>query len=426
LRGWALLALLTAALAVPSVAPPTTHAAGAADARVLESRAEAHFRDTIVFHLVAESDNPLTGVPLFWHAADNPVLSAEFPEFTPGTRVTIDHALDMRLNYLPPGLDVAWFWRLTDANGHITDSAAGGLLYMDDSHDWHSQTSGLTTLFWYRGDAAFAQSILDAANRTIDKLGARFNVAADEPIRLVIYGSEDDFAESLPPNSAEWIGGQARPQLRLIVAGIDPTRGSTAEIGRMVPHEVSHLVLYQATRNPYNSPPSWLDEGLAVYNQETPDSRFAGLLRDAVRDGQLIPAPALNSSFPLDPQQALLSYAESASIVAFISAHFGDAKLGALLTSFKHEMAYDEATRSALGVSLFELDAQWKASLGYAGDQPAAPADAEHATSRREFYGVLGVLLGLASCAALLALAVVALVLYSRHRRAREAAAEPQ
>jgi hypothetical protein len=360
-------------------------------------------------------------VQLFWHAADNPVLSEEFPDVTPGTHVSIDHPLDMRLNYLPPGLDVAWFWRLTDANGHITDSASGSLLYMDDLHDWQSKTDGLTTLFWYRGDDAFAQAVLDAANRTIDKLRARFNVAADLPIRLVIYGSEDDFSESLPPNSAEWIGGQARPPLRLIVAGIDPTRGAMAEIGRMIPHEVSHLILYQATRNPYNSPPSWLDEGLAVYNQETPDSRFAGLLRDAVRDGRLIPIRALNSSFPLDPDQALLSYAESASVVTFISQRFGDAKLGALLTSFKQEMAYDEAAQSALGVSLTELDAQWKASLGYAGDQPAASSGANHQRSRHETYGVIGVLLGMASCAALLVLVAVALVLYSRQRRAADA-----
>ena len=162
---------------------------------MLESHAEARFLDTITFHLVAESDVAITNVQLFWHAADNPVLSEEFPDVTPGTHVSIDHPLDMRLNYLPPGLDVAWFWRLTDATGHITDSAPGSLLYMDDIHDWQSRTDGLTTLFWYRGDDAFAQAVLDAANRTIDKLRARFNVAADLPIRLVIYGSEDDFSE---------------------------------------------------------------------------------------------------------------------------------------------------------------------------------------------------------------------------------------
>ena len=74
----------------------------------------------------------------------------------------------------------------------------------------------------------------------------------------------------------------------------------------MVPHEISHLMLNQATWNPFNSPPNWLDEGLAVYLQETQESRFRQILDDAVDDGQLIPVRALNSSFPLDPDQARL------------------------------------------------------------------------------------------------------------------------
>ena len=415
-----LLVLVTVALAPVAAPPHSARAAAGADARILESRATAHFLDTIDFHLVAESARPIVAAQLFWHAADDPVLSAAYPAFTPGAQVTIDHTLDMRLNYLPPGLDIAWFWRLTDDAGHITESPADSLLYMDTSHDWQSRTDGLTTLFWYRGNDAFARQLVDAANRTIAKLHDRFNVAGDQPIRLVIYGSADDFSKSLPPNSAEWIGGQAHPQLRLIVAGFDPTGGATAEIGRVVPHEVSHVILYQATRNPYNSPPSWLDEGLAVYNQETPDSRFSGLLSAAVRDGQLVPIRALNSSFPLDPEQALLSYAESQSVIAFISDHFGDERLGALLTSFKQEMAYDEAVQSALGVSLTDLDAQWKASLGYTGDRPAsAPSGANGSLARSARYGAIGVLLGMVSCGAVLALVVAAIILYRRNRRAR-------
>ena len=141
----------------------------------------------------------------------------------------------------------------------------------------------------------------------------------------------------------------------------------------MVPHEASHLILYQAARNPYNSPPSWPRR---VGGLQSGDARQP-LRRTAARRGPrrtTHPHSRVNSSFPLDPDQALLSYAESASVVAFISEHFGDAKLGALLTSFKQEMAYDEATQSALGVSLTELDTQWKASLGYPGDQSAAPS----------------------------------------------------
>ncbi|HEX5501217.1 MAG TPA: peptidase MA family metallohydrolase, partial [Thermomicrobiales bacterium] len=152
-----------------------------------------------------------------------------------------------------------------------------------------------------------------------------------------------------------------------------------AEVRRVIPHEMSHQLLYQATDNPYGGPPHWLDEGLAVYNQETPDGEFGTMLRQAVRDGALIPVRALNSNFPLDPDQALLSYAESLSVVQFIVKTYGDAKLGRLLTSFKDELSYDEALQAALGVDTDGLDRAWKASLGYQGDRAGATLDGPRA-----------------------------------------------
>src|SRR4051794_27974536 len=97
-----LLACIALLAAAPTVGPRRVVAASGADARILESRADAHFLDVINFHLAAESEHAITAVQLFWHAADEPVLSAEYPDFTPGTSITIDDALDMRVNYLPP------------------------------------------------------------------------------------------------------------------------------------------------------------------------------------------------------------------------------------------------------------------------------------------------------------------------------------
>src|SRR5260370_16743783 len=61
------------------------------------------------------------------------------------------------------------------------------------------------------------------------------------------------------------------------------------EIKRIIPHELSHLLLYQATRNPYNQPPAWMDEGLAVHNQETQDPAEEEALRQAAQAGNLLP-----------------------------------------------------------------------------------------------------------------------------------------
>jgi hypothetical protein len=284
---------------------------------------------------------------------------------------------------------------------------------MDDGPSWKQQHDGLVTVYWYSGNDEFGQSIADTAVRAIDRLASRFGVEATEPVRLVIYANDDNFTNALPPNSAEWIGGQAHPELNLIVAEVDPGASASREIKRMVPHEISHLILHQATPNPFNSPPKWMDEGLAVHNQEVEDARFKSILNDAVQDGQLIPVRALNSSFPLDPDQALLSYAESWSIVRYIIEERGDTQMAALVGTFKNEVSYEEAVQQSLGISIDELDAQWKAWLGYAGDQAPTPRDntgndvsSEDDLSRNELIFFI-------ACSGIFALAGLALGVFS-------------
>jgi hypothetical protein len=401
------------ALLVSAVLAPAPVAAQS-DASFSDFRAEASFGESMTFEVTVESAAEIVEAELYWHAAGDIELSAAYPIIDPGNRVAISHEVDLTFDYLPPGLDVVYFWRVIDSDGNVTDSAEQTLFYMDDSQNWDSITNGLVTLWWYSGNDEFAEDIVGTANRTIETLAERFDVTADEPIRIVIYGNDSDFMDALPPNSADWIGGQAHPALNLIVAIIRPGGGVEREIRRMIPHEVSHLILHQATENPWNSPPNWLDEGLAVYNQETPDSDLPSILDDAVEDGELIPVRALGSSFPVDPDQAFLSYAESHSIVTYIIEELGEDEMAELIAIFRDEVSYDTAVEESLGMTVEELDADWKDWLGYEGDSapsadtPDAPprsqidTDEDENLSRNEMIGVV-------SCFSIFSLAGLAL-----------------
>lgn len=363
-----------AGAAAPS--PDTVSRAPHAALRVLAQGAKPEFPSRIVFTLRAEADEEITAATLFYRPALAQVTNLSRAPMTPGRSVELAHAVDMTTRYLPPGLDIVYYWSLTDARGQRHDTPPQTFLYQDDRFQWRSLSGGQVTVYYYSGNEDFGRDLLDTALRTIGTLGQRFGVAGTDPIHIVVYGSTRDFSTSLPPNSAEWIGGQAHPDLGLIVTGIQPGSGAAAEIRRVIPHEVSHLLLYQATENPYGGPSHWLDEGLAVYNQETADSSLKPLLDRAVKGGALLPVRALNSNFPLDPGEARLSYAESLSLVEFIIARHGDAKLGELLRAFKDELSYDEALQRTLGVDADGLDAAWKANLGYGGDRAGATVGA--------------------------------------------------
>ena len=401
LRAFALLILALSAVVV--AAPRSTRAANVS---FVDMSATSIFQRSMTFNLTVEAISPIVEVALFWQPAGDRVLQAAYPSVEPNRRIVVSHDVDTNADYLPPGLDIIYHWRVTEQDGDVTESQPQTLFYMDDGLDWNHVTDGLVTVYWHRGDQSFAHDIVETATRGIDRLSEKFGVVASEPIRLVIYGDSRSFSRALPPNSAEWIGGQAHPEWNLIVAEIDPGNAAAAEVRRMVPHEISHLILHQATANPFNTPPNWLDEGLAVYNQETPDPQFRGVLDRAITEGRLIPVRALNSSFPSDPDQAILSYAQSGSIVAFIADDLGEEKLAALVAVFRDEVSYAEAVDRSLGMTIDELDSAWKASLDYQGDAPpetSTPAKSGGSElSRNQWLGVV-------ACTGLFALAGLAL-----------------
>jgi hypothetical protein len=365
-----ILPLLICMLASPATAVLSPLGAASPTINVSASTATAHFPNNITFHLEASSAaGEITAVNLLYHAANTPVVKRVRVPVERGQQIRLDYALDTQTDFLAPGLDIEYRWAFTLADGtqYRTDPAT--LFYMDDQQQWKKTTSGQITLWWYSGDDNFGKDAVDTATRAIDTLKKTFNVTGDRPIRILIYASARDLRVALPPNSAEWIGGGASTELGIIHAAIAPGGSSASEIRRIIPHEISHMVVYQASLNPYNHPPLWLDEGLAVHNQETPDVRFRPLVKDATDTGKLIPLRALNSPFPLSPEQALLSYAESESVVNFIITAYGNKTIGALVSAFKDELSYDQVVQSVLKESIEDLDKEWKASLNYGGDQ---------------------------------------------------------
>jgi hypothetical protein len=80
---------------------------------------------------------------------------------------------------------------------------------------------------------------------------------------------------------------------------------------------MSHLVIHQATDNPYKGLPRWLDEGIAVYNENTEQlvDDFAPIFDQAVERNQLMTLRSLASPFPADPLQANLAYGQSGAVL---------------------------------------------------------------------------------------------------------------
>ncbi|MEX2426412.1 MAG: peptidase MA family metallohydrolase, partial [Thermomicrobiaceae bacterium] len=360
---------------------------------------EVDFPQQITFNLEFEAPEPVERLELRYQSAYSEVSRAERPDFEPGTSISTSYDLDLRTQYLPPGIDIEYRWIITLEDGQQLETDQQEFFFNDNRYDWQEFTEGDVSIYHYAGGSQFGELAMEVTNRTIENFGEDFDVQLDEPINIVIYGSVSDFSEALPYNSPEWIGGFADPGYNLIVAGISPSDGTASEMGRMMTHEVIHLLVDQATANPFNTAPRWLDEGLAINYQEVQEERFDDVLEQAVDEGRLIPLPALRSSFPSDPDLAIQSYAQSESVLAFMIEEYGHDAIASIMDAYQDGVSHQDAVDEAIGVTLEEIDEEWKQWLGYEGDatggsasEPMTPGSMEQVEDALATLGIMPVL----------------------------------
>jgi hypothetical protein len=329
---------------------------------VARNEATANFPEGITFTLDAESTDPIANLELLYHAPGVESLSVELPPFEAGaTELAIEHPIDLRSGELPAGIDIEYRWRITEADGDVVETPEQMLSWVDDRYDWTPLSGPNVTVYTYNADPAFQQAILDAAERTVTSLAESYGTELEQPVRVWAYADKEDLYGALAPNSEPWIAGAAYPPLHVIMVVLPP--GDYDEVGRVVPHEISHQVLYQATKNAFSSPPQWLDEGLATYWQESGRDRFYSHALEIAATGEVPPLRTLNGTFPYDRGGATASYAFSLSAVMYILDTWGDEGMSKLLATFPEGITHEDAIEQGLGITFDELDQRWREDL---------------------------------------------------------------
>src|SRR5262249_32181572 len=317
-------------LSAVTLGPPANRAAAADRISITRDEATPDFPNGIDFGLDASAGRTIKRIELLYQAADYETLNLEGPDFQRGKTVTLTHKVDFRINFEPSGIDITYHWRITDDQGTVTETDPKTVLWSDTRFDWQAYDSADVTVYAYNRNPTFDKFILDKAQTNVDKLKVRYGVEKITPIRIWVYDSRKDFNGTEQGNSVEWAVATTYPEYNVIQAALPET--GKLEVGRIIPHEVSHAILYQATKNPFNFVPTWLDEGLAVYNQETGNEDFPTIVENAAQKGKLLSIRGLNGVYPDDPG---LAYAEYYSIVKFIFDGYGEEKLKTVIAAFR-------------------------------------------------------------------------------------------
>ena len=365
------LCLLLIVIAVTLTALPTVGLAED-EIAVTFSGAQAQFPLAITFYLEAESTNEIIDIDLEYRVKRQslvPISCRVSVDFTQGQRVSASWTWDMlQTGGLPPGIEVEYWWLIEDATGYRIETSPATVQFDDLRYDWDSLTSDRVTLYWYEGGQTFAQELIDAADEALERLASDTGVSLEPPAKFFIYASFWDLLGALVYPDI-WTGGIAFPGYGIIVIGVPPDDPAWGR--RVIAHELGHLVVHQAVSGPYGALPNWLDEGLAMDAEGEFRSDLHSQLDEAIANDALFSVRSISSSFPADPEEAKLCYAESYSLVQFLIDRYGSDKILELLDAFKRGSTYDDALVEVYGFDMDGLNDRWRESLGLG--PPASP-----------------------------------------------------
>ena len=327
--------------------------------RVISSSYDIDFPNQLVISLEAEADGQITEVTLFYRLGRQRVRVYGYPSFTPSNRVTASFRIKTSgASYIPSGVDIEYYYVLRDANGNTVESQPFSLEYKDPGYQWRTLQQGDLNVLWHNRSLDSVAEVLTEVGPRLDEIKAMLGLETTKTMKAVILNSGSEAGRSFPLVSeaarrGHIYGGFAFGELDVFVlVGLDRDG---------IVHEMTHLYIDESLSSPLAKIPAWLNEGLAMYFEFSSRGREA-TLADAVRGGSLLPLRSMGS-IPGRAQDVRLFYAQSRSLVKHMIDVHGREPMSALFSSINEGKRIEEAVAEVYGISLDQMERQWKTEL---------------------------------------------------------------
>jgi hypothetical protein len=325
----------------------------------VHSEASYTFGQTMTFTLRAKAPEDVTAVTLFFTA---PQLDSTYVveiDLAPTRAVNVRHEVPLSQVQFSPFTTVTYWWRLT-VGDEAFDVAPATLDYRDDRFEWQSLSGPQATVHWTGDQVELGQIALDVVARAWPRLAAVIPVAPGDPLEIYIYPGSAELRSAMLLSGRDWVGGSAAPELGVaLVTAVNP-RTAALDLGRSIPHELTHLLLYQATGLGYENVPRWFEEGLATLMQATQPPDQEQVVREAIASGEALPLAELCHTFPVGESHSGMAYAQSASVMGYMQREYGNHALTAMIRAYSDGADCDSGVRRVLDLSLAELEADWR------------------------------------------------------------------
>ena len=348
-----ILILSLACLAAPDILAAPARAAAL---ELMTETVEYTFGGRVNFRLTFPDSTPVQSAQVFLRSqGDAQTLSGDM--MLNGVEATYVH--DLTSQPLRAFTTIEYWFFITPQAGEAYLTEPHTFLYLDNRFQWQTLEDELFRVHWYAGDAAFGQSVMDAARAGLERAESLLQLGESRPVDIYVYASGKELQSTLRLAGLDWVAGHADPDLNLMVVSLPegPDRGRETE--RQIPHELMHILLYQAVGEGSGKLPTWFKEGVASANELRPNSDYYLILERAAEQDTLIRLEQLCDSFPQD-SSVYLAYAEADSFLRYLHQKYGSAGLSDLLQSYAGGEGCEYGSQAALGLPLQRLEDDWR------------------------------------------------------------------
>jgi len=240
-------------------------------------------------------------------------------------------------------------------------------LWAGDNPQWKVEKGIHTVVYYNRCPQDFVRRVIDSAERYYEEITAilgfiRYNFWLwEDRAQIFIHDSAKDY--QLATQQPHWSAGVVEPKRKIIHTYI----GDEGFLGTVLPHELAHIIFREFVGMDNPVIPSWLEEGVACYQENSRRDFSRQIVKQALLGGyfiQLLDLGKINPQRLKDEKQVELFYAEAVQVLDYLLGKFGREKFVYFCQILRDEKDLDKALRQSYGFeSLSRLSESWEKFL---------------------------------------------------------------
>lgn len=328
------------------------------------------YGESLIFDVRATAASPLTGARLTIRFENRDIYTQSVPVPSQDTTITLRKIIPTNDIQAPPFGELVYYWDFQDNLGVEYRSPEQTLYYEDTSVPWTWAVARQDNILVYTDgtDATVSQAALSIAAAALTDIDRTLGVTTSNDLHLYVYPELTQLANALRLHQLQvqdWVAAFAIPDQHTALIAASPGPELMVTLQRDIPHEITHLVVYEAAGANGDNVPGWFNEGLALTSSPEPDPTLHEVLDDAIQDGVVLSMERLCSRdfSGFSPYDAALAYAQSESMVRYIDDRYGQSQIGAIMDGYADGLSCSGAVERSLGISLDQLEAQWHNDL---------------------------------------------------------------